>query len=54
MRERARLLQADLQVGRRPQGGTAVTVHVPLPLPEKEPRRWNLFRAVRRRATPAA
>ena len=30
MQERATLIHADLSVARRPEGGTEVTLHVPL------------------------
>jgi ligand-binding sensor domain-containing protein/signal transduction histidine kinase len=48
MRERARLIAAQLEVARAPSGGTAVTVCLPLEEAGKEHRPWRLFRGPRR------
>jgi nitrate/nitrite-specific signal transduction histidine kinase len=46
MRERARLLQAELTIVRRPHGGTQVSVYLPID-DDKERRPWRLIRAIR-------
>jgi ligand-binding sensor domain-containing protein/signal transduction histidine kinase len=52
MRERARLMNAELTVERRSEGGTEVAVSLSSISTRKEHRLWTLVRAIRRRATP--
>jgi nitrate/nitrite-specific signal transduction histidine kinase len=54
LRERAQLIGAQLDLRRRPEGGTVVSVALPLGDLTKERRAWSLLRIRRRRPRKAA